>query len=349
MSSTPIRVALLGYAGVQTLDLVGPLDAFGSASAARPGAYATVTTSLDGNPFVSETGLRITPDCALSDAGHIDTLIVPGGEGLRRPGVATDVAAALRSRAPACRRIVSICTGIYGVAPSGLLAGRRATTHWRFADDVEARFPAVRLDRDAIFVKDGALYTSAGITAAIDLALALIEEDYGPQLALWVARDLVVYLKRSGGQRQYSEPLRFQARAGDRFADLAAWIASHLGQDLSVEALSARMRLSPRQFSRRFTQAFGMTPAQQVEALRLDTAREHLTATAAPVEAIAATVGFRSDDAFRRAFDRRFGLSPTDYRRRFTPHTPVPEGDPHVIAPHRELSRTAAVADGGGG
>ena len=348
MATTPIRVALLGYAGVQTLDLAGPLDAFGSASAARPGAYSTVTTSLDGAPFVSETGLRITPDCALADAGAVDTLIVPGGEGLRRPGVAEAVAAMLRVRAPGCRRVVSICTGIYGVAPSGLLAGRRATTHWRFADDVEARFPAVRLDRDAIFVKDGALYTSAGITAAIDLALALIEEDYGPELALRVARDLVVYLKRSGGQRQYSEPLRFQARAGDRFADLAAWIASHLAQDLSVEALAARMRLSPRQFSRRFTQAFGMTPAQQVEALRLDAARDFLTGTEAPVDSIAATVGFRSDDAFRRAFDRRFGLSPTDYRRRFAPHAPIPEGDGHVAAPYPDLPRTTAAAGRGG-
>jgi transcriptional regulator GlxA family with amidase domain len=330
MSESTIRIALLGYPGVQTLDLVGPLDAFGAANAARPGAYATVITSLDGQPFVSETGLRIAPDAAFADAGLIDTLIVPGGEGLRRPGMADAIAAALKARAPGCRRIVSICTGIYGVAPTGLLAGRRATTHWRFADDVAARFPAVRLERDAIFIKDGGLYTSAGITAAIDLALALIEEDYGPKLALWVARDLVVYVRRAGGQRQYSEPLRFQARAGDRFADLAAWIVAHLAEDLSVENLAAHMRLSPRQFSRRFAQAFGATPAQQIEALRLDAAREHLSGSRATVEAIAVAVGFRSDDAFRRAFDRRFGLSPTEYRRRFSPHAPATTGDPDV-------------------
>ena len=244
MSESTLRVALLGYAGVQTLDLAGPLDAFGAANSARPGAYSTVTTSLDGQPFMSETGLRIAPDCAFADAGPIDTLVIPGGEGLRRPGTADAVAAALRARAAGCRRIVSICTGIYGVAPSGLLAGRRATTHWRFADDVAARFPELRMERDAIFVKDGPLYTSAGITAAIDLALALIEEDYGPKLALWVARDLVVYVRRAGGQRQYSEPLRFQAQAGDRFADLAAWIVTHLAEDLSVERLAAHMRLS---------------------------------------------------------------------------------------------------------
>jgi transcriptional regulator GlxA family with amidase domain len=332
MAETAIRVALLGYDGVQTLDLAGPLDAFGAANDARADAYVTMTTSLDGASFVSEAGLRITPDCAITGAGTVDTLIVPGGEGLRRPGVAAAVAAAVGRLAPVARRIVSVCTGIYGVAPSGLLDGRRATTHWRFAGDVASRFPAIRLEPDAIFIKDGPLYTSAGITAAIDLALALIEEDYGPKLALSVARDLVVYLKRSGGQRQYSEPLRFQARAGDRFAELAAWIAAHLNDDLPVEALAARAGLSPRQFSRRFTRAFGMTPSQQIEALRLDAARDHLTGTGANVDVIAATVGFRSDDAFRRAFDRRFGLSPTDYRRRFAPSPSKHRGDDYATA-----------------
>src|ERR1700722_2689113 len=333
MSANAIHVVLLGYAGVQTLDIAGPLDAFASANSARPGAYLALTASLDGAPFVSESGLRIAPDAALRDAGAIDTLIVPGGAGLRTPALYEEIARAVRQCAASCRRIVSVCTGIYGVAPTGLLDGRRATTHWRFADDVAARFPAVRLDCDRIFIKDGPLYTSAGITAAIDLALALIEEDYGPRLALTVARDLVVYLKRSGGQRQFSEPLQFQDRAGDRFADLAAWIASHLGDDLSVERLAARAALSPRQFSRRFTQAFGQTPSDQIEALRLDAARDHLTESSAQVESIATAVGFRSNDAFRRAFDRRFGLSPTEYRRRFPPTPLQHAGDYDVDVP----------------
>ena len=320
MSDPAIRVALLGYDGVQTLDLSGPLDAFGSANGLRPGAYAPTVVSLDGAPFVSEAGLRITPDGALSGAGPLDTLILPGGEGLRRPGVAGHVAAAIRQRAPALRRIVSMCTGIYGLAPSGLIDGRRATTHWKFAADIAARFPAIRLEPDAIFIKDGPIYTSAGITASIDLALALIEEDLGPSIALAVARDLVVYLKRSGGQRQYSEPLRFQARAGDRFADLAAWMVEHLDGDLTVEALAARAGLSPRQFNRRFNAVFGTAPAHHVETLRLDVARDRLIGSNASIERIAGAVGFTSDDAFRRAFDRRFGLTPTDYRRRFTPH-----------------------------
>jgi transcriptional regulator GlxA family with amidase domain len=337
MPDPAIRIALLGYDGVQTLDLSGPLDAFCSANGLRPGAYATVVASLDGAPFISEAGLRIAPDCALADAGPLDTLILPGGEGLRRPGVAARVAAAVRERAPGLRRIVSVCTGLYGLAPSSLVDGRRATTHWKFAKDLAARFPAIRLEPDAIFIKDGPIYTSAGITASIDMALVLIEEDYGPGLALAAARDLVVYLKRSGGQQQYSEPLRFQARAGDRFADLAAWMIDHLDQDLTVEALAARAGLSPRQFNRRFKTAFGAAPAHHVETLRLDAARERLIGSNASIERIAGAVGFQSDDAFRRAFDRRFGLSPTDYRRRFATGRPasIPDiGDRHAALAH---------------
>lgn len=318
MSSKPIRIVLMGYEGVQTLDLAGPMDAFGAVNFVRPHAYSICMASLDGRPFSSEAGLRMTPGCALDELERIDTLIVPGGASLRNPGCGTPISEAVRRRSSECRRIVSVCTGLYGVAPAGLLDGRRVTTHWRFAADAAARFPALSLECDKIFIKDGRFYTSAGITAAIDLSLALIEEDFGPQMALTVARDLVVYVRRSGGQLQYSEPLRFQARADNRFADLAVWIASHLDADLSVERLAARTGLSERQFNRRFTQTFGRSPSRQIEALRLDAARDYLTATAARVETIAATIGFKSDDAFRRAFDRRFGLSPSEYRSRFS-------------------------------
>lgn len=347
MSNQPIRVALLGYEGVQTLDLVGPIDTFDSASQAQPGAYECLVTSVDGAPFTSEAGVSITPACSLADARSIDTLIVPGGAGARRPDLNAALVAALKARAPGVRRIVSVCTGIYVTAAAGLLDARRATTHWRFATDVAARFPSLTLDTDAIFVKDGPYYTSAGITAAIDLALALIEEDYGPGLALKAARDLVVYLKRAGGQRQYSEPLRFQARGTDRFADLAAWLPAHLAEDLSVERLAARLRLSPRQFSREFRRVFGTTPAGQVEVLRLDAAREGLTGSRANVSTIAAAVGFRSDDAFRRAFERRFGLSPTEFRRRFAPRAAVTEGTPHANRTLERPHRLAAPADRG--
>jgi transcriptional regulator GlxA family with amidase domain len=312
-----VRVAILGYEGVQGLDLCGPYDAFDSANQLKPGAYETLVVTLDGRPFRTEAGLRLTPDCALTDAGPLDTLILAGGAGLRSPGAAEPIAEAIKALAPGLRRVVCVCTGIYGLAPSGLLDGRRATTHWRFAADVAARFPQIQLEPDAIFIKDGPLYTSAGITAAIDVTLALIEEDHGPALALATARDLVVYLKRFGGQRQYSQPLQFQARAGDRFAELAAWMAANLDQDLTVESLAARAGLSPRQFNRRFAAVFGCTPAQKVEALRLDAARDLLTSSDAGIDRIAHAVGFHSDDAFRRAFARVFGLPPGDFRRRF--------------------------------
>jgi transcriptional regulator GlxA family with amidase domain len=343
----PIRIALLGYHGVQTLDLVGPLDAFHSATQARPGAYRTLVVTLDGSPFRSEAGLKVVPECALADAGPIDTLMVPGGEGVRRPGIGDALAAALRQQATAPRRVVSVCTGIYAVAAAGLLDERTATTHWRYAADVAARFPAVRIEADAIFIKDGRVYSSAGITAAIDLSLALIEEDFGPALALTVARDLVVYLKRAGGQQQYSEPLRFQARVTDRFAELAAWMMAHLHEKLSIETLAARACLSPRQFSREFRRVFGRTPAEQLETLRLDAAREHLITSGATVDRIASAVGFRSSDAFRRAFDRRFGLSPSDYRHRFAANAALEKGHCDANLSPTVVALPAAAERGG--
>jgi transcriptional regulator GlxA family with amidase domain len=318
MTETPLRIGLVGYDGVQTLDLTGPLDAFGAANHARPGAYAVTILGIDGAPFTSEAGMRIMPDGALAAAGGLDTLIIAGGEGLRRGDTAGNVASAVLACAPNLRRIVSVCTGIYGLAPTGLLDGRRVTTHWDHARNVAAKFPALCLEADAIFIKDGCFYTSAGITAAIDLSLALIEEDFGPGLAISVARDLVVYLKRAGGQRQYSEPLRLQSRAGDRFADLAGWMMANLHADLSVEVLASKAALSPRQFSRAFHNSFTMTPAAYVAMLRLDAARQQLTNTGATMKEIAAANGFASDDSFSRAFERQFGLPPSDYRSHFT-------------------------------
>jgi transcriptional regulator GlxA family with amidase domain len=317
LARAPIRIGLIGFDGVQTLDLAGPLDAFASANQQSPGSYITMILSVDGRCFASEAGLQIDPNSAIAEADLLDTLIVAGGEGLRRPGRAEQVAEAILVCAPTLRRIVSVCTGIYGLASTGLLDGRRATTHWSHARDVAARFPDIRLEPDAIFIKDGRFYTSAGITAAIDLSLALIEEDYGADLAIAVARDLVVYLKRSGGQRQFSEPLRLQAKAGDVFSELAGWMLSNLAGDLSVEALASKAALSPRQFSRTFKASFGLTPAAYVEMLRLDGARQQLSMTSVSLKQIAGSFGYHSDDSFCRAFERRFGVPPSEYRRRF--------------------------------
>ncbi len=314
-----IRIGFLGFDGVTALDLVGPAEVFSTAvpDGVPKAPYELVTIGVAARPFSSNSGLVFKPSRTLETAPELDTLIVPGGEGLRDPRVNAKVTAWIRARAGRIRRIVSVCTGIYGLAPTGLLDGRRVTTHWKFAADVARRFPRLRVEPDALFVKDWPFYTSAGVTSGIDLSLALVEEDFGPQLALAVARMLVVYLKRDGGQEQYSEPLRFQTRSGDRFSDLAAWMAGHLHQDLSVEVLADRACVCGRHFSRRFKHVFGTTPAAFVEDLRLNEARRLLSSGPSPVERVAETVGFRSADSFRRAFERRFGITPTGYRARF--------------------------------
>jgi transcriptional regulator GlxA family with amidase domain len=315
------RIGIIGYDGVQALDVIGPSDAFSLASAhlAKGSAYEVVVLGLSRRTFVCESGIAIRPHRLLESAPPLDTVIVPGGRGVRlEPAINRRIADWLRRRADGIRRVTSICTGIYALAPTGLLDGRRVTTHWRFTSEIGQRYPRLQVEADALFVKDGKFYTSAGITAGIDLALALIEEDHGPQVSLAVARELVVYLKRPGGQEQYSEPLQFQTRSSDRFSELAPWITAHLGRDLSVEALAEKACLSPRHFTRRFKSAFGVTPGDFVENLRLDEARRRLGAPGVTIESVADSVGFASADSFRRAFERRFGIAPSLYRGRFS-------------------------------
>jgi transcriptional regulator GlxA family with amidase domain len=320
--SKPLRIGIIGYDGVQALDLVGPSDAFSIAtveneeSKAQP-CYEVLVLGLTGRPFRAESGLVLQPDFALRHAPAIDTLIIPGGKGIRLGNIGQPITKWVAARAGRIRRIASVCTGVYALAQTGLLDDRKVTTHWRFAADVARCYPKLQVDRDALFLRDGQFYTAGGITASVDLALALIEEDYGPRVALAVARELVVYLKRSGGQSQYSEPLEFQFNASDRFADLATWMVGHLRSDLSLEALARRVCLSPRHFARRFKEVFGGTPADFVENLRLDEARRRLTEKTQTIESVATSVGFHSDDAFRRVFQKRFGVKPSSYREVF--------------------------------
>jgi transcriptional regulator GlxA family with amidase domain len=314
------RIGILAYDGVNAVDLAGPGEVFATANGQAAGdpPYELAIIGIGGNRVRTEWGLALEAPTA-GAAGAFDTIIVPGGAGLRDPETNRAAAAWILSRADEARRVVSVCTGIYGLAATGLLDGRRATTHWRFGADVERRFPAVRIEPDAIFIRDGRFYTSAGITAAIDLCLALVEEDLGPSAALAIARELVVYLKRPGGQLQFSEPLRFQAKATERFADLAAWLPANLTGDLSVEALAARVNLGRRQFSRVFKANFGESPAEYVDSLRLAEAIRRLSATRRPIDSVAASLGYASADAFRHAFERRYRVSPSAYRERFAP------------------------------
>lgn len=315
------RIGIILFDGITALDLVGPADAFGSAqqgpaSAPQP-AYEVVVVGVSSRACVAESGVKLTPDCTLEQAPPLDTLVVPGGSGLREPEINRKVASFVKRRAARVRRVAAVCTGIYGIAPTGLLDGRRVTTHWAFVERVAERFPKLQLAPDQLFIKDGKFYTAAGVTSGIDLSLALIEEDWGPARALAVARELVVYVKRQGGQEQFSEPLRFQVAARDRLRDLADYVTSNLAGDLSVPALAKRCGLSPRQLTRLCTSELGQAPATLVQKLRLDDARQRLLEPGATVETVAGASGFASADVFRRGFEQRFGLNPSSYRERF--------------------------------
>jgi transcriptional regulator GlxA family with amidase domain len=342
----PKRIGIIGFDGVVAIDLAGPADVFTYAEIpgkqnGRTPCYEVVMIGLSTRPFVSESGLLFKPHRSFENAPPLDTLIVPGGRGVvRDPQIAKAIATFIKARAKSTRRIVSICTGIYGLAETGLLNGRKVATHWAHARRVFDRFPQLQVDDNAIFIRDGSFYTSAGATAGIDLSLSLVEEDYGPRVAMTVARDLVVYLKRSGGQKQYSEPLQFQTQAVSRLSDLATWIVTHLSEDLSVEMLAVKACLCPRHFCRRFKSEFGDTPAEFVARLRLDEARRRLCSGDNSVENVGLSVGFKSADAFRRAFQRRFEINPNEYRRRFSTAAKVPA----CVHQYRESHRISVAA-----
>jgi transcriptional regulator GlxA family with amidase domain len=303
-------------------------------------SYEMVVIAPSSQPFVAESGVIFKPQRTFKNAPLLDTLIIPGGSGLRQPEVNKSVSAFVKARTESTRRIASVCTGIYALAATGLLSGRKVATHWHHAHNVARCFPDLQVDDNAIFIKDGPFYTSGGATAGIDLALSLIEEDYGQQVALAVARELVVYLKRSGGQEQYSQPLQFQTQSVSRFSELTTWMLSHLNDNLSVEALAGKACLCPRHFSRRFKTEFGTSPADFVERLRLDEARRRLSNGDNSVENVGVSVGFRSADSFRRAFERRLGVSPSDYRRRFSSVAKAPS----PLSRLRELNRHPVAA-----
>ena len=315
------RIGIVGYDGVQALDVIGPADTFAAANAEAGGKvppYDVVLVGVRKGRVRTESGLSLFAEETLAESGLFDTIVVPGGRGIRvDPKVRETVSRWLRANAGKARRVASVCTGIYALADAGLLDGRFATTHWRYASDVRDTWKKVSMNADAIFVKDGKYYTSAGITAGIDLCLSFVEEDCGQEVALKVARELVVYLKRSGGQLQYSQPLLLQTQAKEHFGDIAGWIRGHLADDLTIEAIAERLNLSPRHFTRKFKQLLGVTPADFVEELRLDEARWLLVNARDPIAKVAENVGYSSDDTFRRAFERRFGVAPTEYRSRF--------------------------------
>ncbi len=298
--------------------MIGPVEVFCFASSQVRGAYdVQVVGATDGDTIMMSNGLRLGVAPLPEPPERHDTLVVAGGAGARAAVDDAGVVDWVARAAGQARRTTSVCTGAYLLAAAGLLDGRRATTHWRFCEDLADSRPAVEVDSDPVFIRDGNVWTSAGITTGMDLALALVEEDLGPEVALAVARLLVVFLKRPGGQSQFSGALAAQQAAVPALRELQGWIARHLDEDLSVAALAARANLSERSFARAFRREVGVTPAAYVEALRVDHARTLLEGGARSLEAVARASGFASAEVLRRAFHRRVGVGPAAYRQRF--------------------------------
>jgi transcriptional regulator GlxA family with amidase domain len=312
------RVVVLAFEGVQSLDITGPVEAFSVATRYFGGEYAIELVTPDGGPARASSGLSLNADRAAADVrGPIGTLVVAGGEGALRTAKDERTLAWVRDAAARSERVASVCTGAFILAAAGLLDGRRATTHWDSCQRLAERHPQITVESDPIFVRDGNVLTSAGVTAGIDLALALIEDDLGPQAALRTAQALVMFVRRPGGQSQFSAQLKAAPARREPLRDVQAHIAEHPAADLSVPALAARAFMSERNFARAFRAETGMTPAVYVELSRVERARRELETTDLPVEAVAASCGFGTVETMRRAFARRVGVNPAAYRERF--------------------------------
>ncbi|RZF65459.1 helix-turn-helix domain-containing protein [Sphingomonas populi] len=320
----PLRVVLLAYDGMNLLDLAGPLQALTTANrsavAGDPARYETIVASGRGGPVVTSSGLPVVtvPVTALGDV-PIDTLIAPGGCW----GEEFDVEPALRdfiiARAKSVRRLCSVCTGAFLLAAAGQLDGHRVATHWAWLDKLKRQHPTLDVDADSIFIRDGSLWTSAGVSSGIDLTLALIEEDFGPRIAIDAARQMVVFMKRAGGQSQFSVPLAAQTK-DHAFVELHAWMAANFGSDLSVPRLAERACMAPRTFARVYSAKVGQTPAKTVERMRLEAACRALEETNLPLKSVAVQSGYGDEQRLRRAFQRQFGTNPVTHRARFSRH-----------------------------
>ncbi len=320
----PRRVAMVAFPSVQLLDVVGPLEVFAAADLAarqhgRGPAYAIEIVGPErGGILRASSGFGFAVDRSYEDPSPpVDTLIVAGGIGSRAAAEDPRVLTHLRRGADRARRVCSVCTGALVLASAGLLEGRRVTTHWAYARELARRFPDLDVDPDAIHVRDGRIWTSAGVTAGMDLALALVEADLGRELALEVSRWMVLFMKRPGGQSQFSAQLAGQLAVRDPLRDLQAWIVDHPEADHSIEALAARVAMSPRHFTRVFREEVGQSPARFVECVRVEAARRQLEDSRRSIDEIASRVGFGTSETLRRAFLRQLGIGPSAYRARF--------------------------------
>lgn len=314
-------ILILAFHDAQLLDITGPLQVFASANelaveSGRPRPYAVRVVAAEPGVVTTSSELAVVADSLRSAGKSIDTLIVPGGRGVEAAAQDVRLTRWVRKQAAVARRIVSVCSGAFVLAEAGLLDGRRVATHWSRCEQLAKRYPALQVEADPIFIRDGAIWTSAGVTAGIDLALALVEEDLGRAAALDVARELVVFMKRPGGQAQFSALLSMQ-QAGDPFAELHTWMAEHLSADLSIPALARRVRMSERSFMRHYRTQTGRTPARTVEQFRVEAAQRLLGETSWSIKRVASRCGFGTEETMRRTFIRVLRATPQAYRERF--------------------------------
>jgi transcriptional regulator GlxA family with amidase domain len=320
-----MKISILAFQGTQLLDVVGPSDVFDQANRSLGRTpipvYDIEVVGDTPDPIVSSSGLKLVPHRTIESPDiAIDTLLVAGKPGIAEAARQPEILSWLRRQAPKVRRLGSVCSGAFVLAAAGLLDGRRVTTHWNAARGLAARHPKVSVDPDRIWVRDGNIYTSAGVTAGMDLALAMVEEDFGRELALKIARQLVMFLKRPGGQSQFSTHLAAQVAQRSVIQDVQGWVLSNLAADNSVPALAKRAAMSERNFARVFRKEAGMTPAEFVESARIDSARRLIEETSSSLKEIAADVGFSDLNGMRRSFLRRLSMTPGEYRRRFRPN-----------------------------
>jgi len=315
-----MRVAILAFPRVQLLDIAGPADVFAEAARqlGKPRAYQVQVIGSQEGTLKSSSGLRIAVDSTVAThRSPIDTLLVAGSPDIDDMAADERLQAWLRRQSRSVRRYGSVCSGAFVLAAAGLLDGKRVATHWNSTARLAAAYPRTCVEADAIYVKDGKLFTSAGVTAGMDLALAMVEEDHGRELALRVARELVMFLKRPGGQSQFSAHLAAQTSERSSVREIQDHVLAHLKDDLSVPALASRASMSERTFARVFRSETGTTPAEFVENARIDAARRLAEESDLPAKRLADAVGYANVDGFRRAFSRRLGVSLLEYRRRF--------------------------------
>lgn len=324
----PHHLCFVLYPGFQILDASGPIAAFEMASQFAPGGYRLSLVSADGGTVPSSSGVVLLAR-RFEEVDEVDTLIVVGGDGVVAAAGCTRIRRFLEETSPLAKRVASVCSGAYLLASAGLLDGKKATTHWRRSRDFRARFPAVQLDDDKIYINDGRFWTSAGISAGIDLSLALIAQEHGEGLARQVARQLVVYYRRPGGQSQYSALLEMTNGEG-RFTELLEFIRSNLDKPLGVPDLAERACMSPRHFARIFAAEVGTTPARAVERLRVEAASAALESGSCSVQAAARQYGFSDAERMRRAFLRLKGIPPSALRRHFGSRDRPGKGPEHA-------------------